>query len=265
MKTKPMGQNKMITMGAEEGPKCDKTFRLPEGFLVIGRQVTHDRPNPKAIHVEGTFWGESSKDGANPCASPGALARGLLSGGSTATPGSASGLGGSWAATPFGSSPLSPSAIAHNLVASTSSSVAQELRFTSFEEEVNSQVEAVQAESQHQHRTLEQWCKEEFGKIKERNDQTAADIQTIGEEVSAARKEHQEANKTMNTTVTHVKADQSAIMAQLSELLARVPAKEKKKRSSAAAGLPTAPAAAGGKGGASGGGNGMNGVDSDDG
>ena len=244
MKTKPLGQNKMITMGAEEGPKCDKTFRLPEGFLVIGRQVTHDRPNLKAIHVEGTFWGESSKGGANTCASPGVLARGLLGGGSASTPGSASGLGGSSVATSFGSSPWSPSAIAHSLVANTSSSVAQELRFTSFEEEVNSQVEAVQAESQHQHRTLEQWCKDEFGKIKERNDQTSADIKTIGEEVSAARKEHQEANKTMNTTVIHVKADQSAIMAQLSELLARVPAKEKKKRISAAAGLPAAPAAA---------------------
>ena len=254
MKTKPMGQNKMITMGSEEAPKCDKTFRLPEGFLVIGRQITHDRPNPKAIHVEGTFWGESSKDGASTCASPGAGSRGLLGSLSSITPGSASGVGGSWAADPLGNSPLSPSAIAHSLVANASSSVAQELRFTSFEEEVNNQVETAQAESRHQHRTLEQWCKEEFGKLKERNDETSAEIKTIGEEVSAARKEHQEANKTMNATVIHVKADQSAIMAQLSELLARVPAKEKKKRDSTAAGLP---AAAGGKGGASGTGNGM--------
>ena len=59
-KSKPVGHNKkMITVGAEAAPTIVKTFRMPEGFLVIGQEVTRTKPNPKAVYSEtdGNFWG----------------------------------------------------------------------------------------------------------------------------------------------------------------------------------------------------------------
>ena len=139
---------------------------------------------------------------------------------------------------PFGGSDLrDPSSIARSIVASTSSSVAAELRMTQMEEEMNNAVRVSQDEQQHQTKTLEAWCREEFTKIKETQSETAASIRTINEGMEASNKEHRDARAAMNVKLIENEGSNKVMMDQLKELLRRVPPAHKPKRDATAAAL----------------------------
>ena len=139
---------------------------------------------------------------------------------------------------PFGGSDLrDPSSIARSIVASTSSSVAAELRMTQMEEEMNNAVRVSQDEQQHQTKALEAWCREEFTKIKETQSETAASIRTINEGMEASNKEHRDARAAMNVKLIENEGSNKVMMDQLKELLRRVPPANKPKRDATAAAL----------------------------
>ena len=66
IRSRVVGEKKIITMGAASSPEGTMTFRLPEGFLVIGPPLSRGRESPGAVKIDGGVLGRRDYAEASP-------------------------------------------------------------------------------------------------------------------------------------------------------------------------------------------------------
>ena len=62
LKSRPAGDKRIVTVGAESSPQGRQTYRIPEGFLVVGPPLERNEDKAGAVRIEGDFWGDESPD-----------------------------------------------------------------------------------------------------------------------------------------------------------------------------------------------------------
>ncbi len=220
VKAKPMGDKKMVVLGAETSPVGVRTFRMPEGFLVVGKEITKTKVNLGAVTVEGTFWGEA---------------------GSSGVPGPGGG-GGSGAGSSLGAAPApDPSGGGGGLSfipAAGGTSVATELKLVQVEDQLSQEVGLLQQEQKHQHRTLETWCREEFAKLTEQQTSTAAQVKGIGDEMKANKEATTAAAEGVHSQLAVTNDNVDSIKEMMTEMMKRLPPALNRKRPDKPAGSP---------------------------
>ena len=116
--------------------------------------------------------------------------------------------------------------------------VATELRITSFEERMNQEVGQATTEQQHQHKSLEAWCKTEFHKINEQLTAGEAQLKTFGDELKATKEQNKMDNEETHKRVMQTGLDISEILNKVGELTQRLPPPVSKKRVNKPEGVP---------------------------
>ena len=103
---------------------------------------------------------------------------------------------------------------------------------------MNQEVEQATTEQQHQHKSLEAWCKTEFSKINEQLTAGEAQLRTFGDELKATTAQNKTDNEETHKRVTQTGLDVSEILNKMGELMQRLPPPISKKRVEKPAGAP---------------------------
>ena len=143
------------------------------------------------------------------------------------------------ASTLVGASPdASSSSGGHGFLSAPGSSVATELRIASVEELMVQEVDQVAQVQQHQHRTLEAWCKEEFHKLNEQQTSQAASIKSLGDEIRTGKEEQKATTTAVQTQVSETNANVNIMLKNMTEMMKRLPPQQSRKRTDLPDGAP---------------------------
>ena len=116
--------------------------------------------------------------------------------------------------------------------------MATELKITQVEDQLSQEVGLLQQEQQHQHRTLEAWCKEEFAKIADQQASTATQVKSIGDELKANKDATNSAAEGVHVQLALTNTNVDSIKEMVTEMMKRLPPALNRKRSEKPAGSP---------------------------
>ena len=223
LKSRPAGDKRIVTVGAETSPVGRQTYRIPEGFLVVGPPIDKNTEKAGAVRIEGEFWGDDDVEEISTTD----MSMNNLSGisGITSVSSGASFLGSGDAST----------------------SVQIALRVGAIEGQLDRELEQMQLDRQHEHRPLEAWCQQKFEEMQQENKALHNRITETQKATEKAIGEQKASIDTTTANVAQMSANIALLLEGMNNMQARLPSPAPKRPATEPAeGDPGAHAIAGG-------------------
>ena len=199
LKSRPAGDKRIVTVGAETSPVGRQTYRIPEGFLVVGPPIDKSTEKTGAVRIEGEFWGDDEVEEIS------------------TTDMSMSGLSGLTGIT----SVSSGASFLGSGDASTSVQIA--LRVGAIEGQLDRELEQMQLDRQHEHRSLEAWCQEKFAEMQQENKALHNRITETQKATEKAIGDQKASIDTTTTNVAQMSANIALLLEGMNNMQARLP------------------------------------------
>ena len=200
LKSRTAGDKRIVTVGAETSPAGRQTYRIPEGFLVVGPPIEKRAEKAGAVRIEGDFWGDDDVEEISTTdMSINSLSMSSLSGASASS--GASFLGSSDA----------------------SASVQIALRVGAIEGQLEQELEQMQLDRKHEHRSLEAWCQQKFDEMQQENKALHSRITETQKATEKAITDQKASIDTTTANVAQMSSNIALLLEGMNNMQARLP------------------------------------------